>query len=215
MSRFCRAYGSALGAILHAVDSTRHVSAVARWLHVQVSAASFVVVLFFALTGLVLNHPKWIAGPKRTTVYRSAFDPEWTNPAGPSDVAKLDIVEELRSAHGVRGEVTDFNVDEKQCRISFVAPGYSAKALIDRRSGAYELTVVRRSLEALVSDLHAGRGGGPVWSFAIDLAAVLLTIGSLTGLALIFVLGQHRLSALLSLTAGGAMLCLLYAVWVP
>ena len=64
------------------------------------SAASFVVVLFFALTGLVLNHPKWIAGPKRTTVYRSAFDPEWTNPAGPSDVAKLDIVEELRSAPG-------------------------------------------------------------------------------------------------------------------
>jgi len=83
------------------------------------------------------------------------------------------------------------------------------------RSLANELTVVRRGLEALVSDLHAGRGGGPVWSLAIDLAAVLLTIGSLTGLALIFLLGQHRLSALLSLTAGGAMLCLLYAVWVP
>jgi uncharacterized protein len=197
------------------MDSTRRIPAVARWLHTQVSAVSFVAVLFFALTGLTLNHPAWFASAQRTTVYRSALDPEWTNPAEPSDIAKLDIVEELRSAHRVRGEVEDFRVDQAQCRVSFVAPGYSAVAVIDRQTGAYELTVVRKGLAALVNDLHSGRGGGPAWSLAIDVTALLLAIGSVTGLALIFVLGQHRLATLLSLTAGGAILCVLYAVWVP
>jgi hypothetical protein len=215
LSSFCRGPIDSGGAILQGMDFTRRVPAILRSLYVQVSAASFVVVLFFALTGLTLNHPRWVAGAERTTVYRSALDPEWTNPSGPADVAKLDIVEELRSAHGVRGEVADFRVDEARCRVSFVAPGYSANASIDRRTGAYELTVVRRGLEALVNDLHSGRGGGAVWSRVIDLSAVLLATGSLTGLALVFILGPHRLATLLSLTAGGAILCLLYAVWVP
>jgi uncharacterized protein len=197
------------------MQSPRRVPAIAQWLHSQVSAASFVVVLFFALTGLTLNHPAWFAGTQRTTVYRSALDPEWMNPSGLSDVAKLDIVEELRSAHGVRGQVGDFQIDQEHCRVSFAAPGYSATAVIDRRTGAYELTVVRKGLEALVKDLHSGRGGGPVWSVVIDFFAALLAIGSVTGLALVFVLGRHRLATLLSLTAGGAVLCVLYAVWVP
>jgi hypothetical protein len=197
------------------MNTTGKVPAAVLWLHVHVSAASFIVVLFFALTGLTLNHPIWFAGSQRTTVYRSTLDPEWTNPAGPADVAKLDIVEELRNAHGIRGEVADFRVDETQCGVAFVAPGYSANAVIDRRTGAYELTVVRRGLEALLNDLHAGRGGGPVWSFVIDLSAVLLTVGALTGLALVFILGHHRLASLISLTVGGAIVCLLYALWVP
>jgi hypothetical protein len=197
------------------MDSPRPIVAAARWLHAQVSAASFVIILFFALTGLTLNHPAWFSGAQRTTVYRSALDPEWTNPAGPSDIPKLDIVEELRSAHGVRGEMSEFRVDETHCRVSFLAPGYAAHAVIDRQTGAYELTVVRKGLEALVNDLHSGRGGGPVWSFVIDASAVLLAVGSIAGLALVFILGQYRLATLLSLTAGGAILCLLYAVWVP
>jgi hypothetical protein len=129
-------------------------------------------------------------------------------------VAKLDIVEELRAAHGIRGEVTDFSVDAAQCRIAFVAPGYSADARIERRTGAYELTVIRRGFGALLNDLHAGRGSGPIWSLVIDLSAVLLAIGSLTGLMLVFILGQHRVASFISLTAGGAIVCVLYAFCV-
>ena len=129
----------------------------ARWLHVQVSAAASSSCS--SLPGGTGAQPqKWIAGPKRTIVYRSAFDPEWTNPAGPSDVAKLDIVEELRSARRSR-RGHDFNVDETQCRISFVAPGYSAKALVDRRSGAYELTVVAEASSARERPPRGTRGG--------------------------------------------------------
>jgi hypothetical protein len=194
---------------------TSGLSSATRSLHVLVSAASFLVVLGYAVTGLTLNHPTWISKAARTTVYRSALDPEWVNLAEPAGVARLEIVEELRSAHGVRGEVADFRVEDKQCRISFVAPGYSADAAIDRRTGAYELTVIRRGAGALLSDLHAGRGTGPSWSILIDLSAVLLGIGSLTGLALTFVQTRHRLATLVTLASGVAAVGLVYALWVP
>jgi hypothetical protein len=32
-----------------------------RWLHIYTSMVSLVAVLFFALTGVTLNHPDWLA----------------------------------------------------------------------------------------------------------------------------------------------------------
>ena len=38
----------------------------ARWLHIYGSMASFAVVLFFAVTGLTLNHQDWFANQQVT-----------------------------------------------------------------------------------------------------------------------------------------------------
>jgi uncharacterized protein len=201
------------------MDPNGHLPAAARWLHIQVSMASFVVVFFFGLTGLTLNHAGWFAGGERKTQYRSTVDPEWTSAADGTgdekDVARLEIVEHLRKAHSVRGEVSHFRVDETRVLVAFKAPGYSADAVLDRKTGTYELTVSRKGLAALANDLHTGRDSGPMWKLVIDLAATLLTLGSLTGLVLASVLHQHRLAGLVSLVAGGAIVCLLIAIWVP
>jgi hypothetical protein len=177
--------------------------------------ASFVVILFFALTGLTLNHPAWFAATERAIVYRSTLDPEWTNRATVADVPRLEIAEELRSAHGIRGEVRDFRVEEREIRIAFRAPGYSADAVIERKTGGYELTVSRAGFGALFRDLHTGRNSGPVWTVVIDLSAALLAIGSLIGLGLSLALRQHSVAGLAALVGGGAIVCALYAFWVP
>jgi hypothetical protein len=190
----------------------RRIAKVSRWLHVYVSMASFVVVFFFSVTGLTLNHPDWFASQERTTQYTGTLDPVWTSG---SEVARLEIVERLRSNHQIRGAVSDFRVDGDQCSVSFRGPGYTADAFIDRQTGAYELTEARMGFAAVLNDLHKGRDSGSVWKGLIDLSAGLLTLVSLTGLILLYFLYKQRLAGLLSLGGGAVIAFTVYLLFVP
>ena len=193
----------------------RRIAKYSRWLHVYVSMASFVVVFFFALTGLTLNHSEWFAGREQTTQVKGVLDPKWTKTADDQDVAKLEIVEHLRRTYGVHGEVADFRVDPEQCSVSFKAPGYTADAFIVRATGSYDVTISRMGLVAIVNDLHKGRDSGTAWKLLIDLSAALLTFVSLSGLVLIYFIHKHRAAGLMSLAAGATIVYIVYAVWVP
>ena len=184
---------------------------VSRWLHIYLSMASFGILFFFAVTGLTLNHVDWFANQQRTIQVRGAIDVKYVS----ENVAKLEVVEHLRNAHGIRGAVKDIRVEDRDCSIAFKGPGYAADALIDRATGRYELTETRMGLFAVLNDLHKGRDAGEAWSMLIDVSAVLMTLVSLTGLLLIFFLQKKRSSGLLAALAGAVLCYLAYLVLVP
>lgn len=192
----------------------RRLAKYSRWLHIYGSMTSFVIVFFFAVTGWTLNHAELFNGRERTTKSNGTVDARWTN-TGTADVAKLEIVEALRRDHHVGGAVSDFRTEDDQVSITFKGPGYSADAAVDRKSGKYELTESRLGLVAIANDLHKGRDSGTVWKAAIDVSAGLLTFISLTGLILLYFIHKHRLAGAILLVAGGAMVAVLYAIWVP
>jgi hypothetical protein len=132
-----------------------------------------------------------------------------------SDVAKLEIVEQMRAQERVRGALADFRVDELECTLTFKGPAYAADVLIDRETGSYQLTETTFGLVALLNDLHKGRDSGPTWSIVIDVAAILLVLISLTGLILILYLKLRRRSGLILAVVGLVVLGLLYATAVP
>lgn len=191
----------------------RRVAKYSRWLHIYASMTSFVIVFFFAVTGWTLNHAAWF-DRERTSRASGTLDTRWTN-TGAAEVAKLEIVEALRHSHQVNGAVTDVRVDDEQISIAFKGPGRSADALVDRKTGRYDLTQTSLGLIAVVNDLHKGRDTGNVWKVLIDVSAGLLTFISLTGLILIYFIHKHRLAGVILLLAGGALTGLLYAAWVP
>jgi hypothetical protein len=176
--------------------------------------ASFVIVFFFAATGLTLNHPDWFSDAARVSQVQDVVDAAWTS-TGAADVAKAKIVESMRGRHGVRGALSEFRVDDQQCAVSFRGPGYSADAIIDRQTGKYDLTESRLGFVAIVNDLHKGRDTGAPWRAVVDLAAGLLTLISLTGLLLIYFVHKHRTAGVALLLVGGASVYLAYASWVP
>ncbi len=176
-----------------------------RWLHVYASMFGLAAVLFFSATGVTLNHPDWFFGElQRTTQAEGEVDPRWlqagetgpaegAEPADPSSgVAKLEVVEHLRRAHGIRGALADFKVDDTECVVAFKGPGYAADAFIDRESGHYSLTQTFHGIIGVLNDLHKGRDTGPVWSLLIDASAIVLVLISLTGLVLLFYLKLRR-----------------------
>jgi uncharacterized protein len=183
-------------------------------LHTYLSMLSFVILLFFAATGLTLNHAEWFEGQRDTARYQGTLDAVWMKTSDPQVVAQDKIVAYLRSVHGIKGNVSDFHVDQAQCEVLFKGPGYEANATIDRDTGKYDLTVSRFGFVAVLNDLHKGRDTGSKWSAIIDFSAILITLVSLTGLTLIFFLNKRRMFGLL-IALSGALICYVaYALWV-
>ena len=192
----------------------RRFAHISRWLHTYLSMLSFAILLFFAATGLTLNHADWFEGQRRAAQYQGTLDAAWMNTSDPKAVQQEKIVEFLRRTHGVKGAVSDVHVDDEQCEVVFKGPGYEADASIDRKTGKYDLSVSRFGFVAVMNDLHKGRDTGNKWSKVIDFSAVLMTLVSLTGLTLIFFLNKRRMFGLL-IAVTGALLCYLaYAMWV-
>lgn len=185
-----------------------------RWLHIYISMASCAIVLFFAVTGLTLNHADWFSGAERTTQTTGQVNVAWTN-TGPKDVSKLEIVEFLRRTHHISGAVVDVRSEDRDLSIAFKGPGYAADVLIDRTTGKYELTESRLGLVAIVNDLHKGRDTGEGWKVLIDASAILLTLISLTGLLLLYFVYKHRAAGYLLMGLGTVVTYLVYLAWVP
>lgn len=191
-----------------------------RWLHIYVSMFGLAAVLFFGVTGLTLNHPDWLFGTTTSSMRaRGSINPSWVRP-GPvpeaeDEVAKLEVVEHLRAAHGIRGAMTDFRVDETECLVTFKGPGYSADAFIDRETGRYDVSQTYHGAVAVLNDLHKGRDSGPVWSIVIDLSAIVMAIISATGLVLVLYLKLRRLPGLFVALLGALAVAAAYALGVP
>ena len=78
----------------------------------------------------------------------------------------------------------------------------------------YSGEVQNRSWMAVLDDLHKGRDCGPVWSWVIDVSAVLLTVLSLTGIWLLFYLKKRRRSGLIVGLVGCVLVVVSYVFGV-
>jgi len=192
----------------------RRLASLSRWLHIYLSMASFAILFFFAVTGLTLNHAERFSAQPRVAQATGKVELNWVK-AADADVDKLALVEHLRQAHGIKGALSDFRLDESQASVSFKGPGYAADAFINRETGEYELTETRSGLVAALNDLHKGRDAGPVWSWLIDASAVLMALVSLTGLVLIWFIKRRRASGLMLAGACAVACYLIYLFLIP
>lgn len=190
----------------------RQMPALARWLHLYLSMFSFALVLFFAVTGLTLNHADWFADASRTADYKGKLTAAWVNVEDTSKVNKLAVAEYLRATHQLKGTAEDFRIDAMECSVSFRGPGYTADAFINRQTGTYQLTETRMGLVAIINDLHKGRDTGKGWSWVIDASAIFMTLVSITGLLLLLFLKKRRASGLLWSLIGLAVCAVVYAI---
>jgi hypothetical protein len=58
-----------------------------RWLHIYLSMFSFVIVLFFSVTGLTLNHLEWFPEKEVLNELDGKMNPVWVNSADTAPVS--------------------------------------------------------------------------------------------------------------------------------
>lgn len=172
----------------------------ARTLHLYLSLLALLALLFFALTGLTLNHPEWF-GEGRTRRLQGTLPGPY---ALQGEVDWLRLAEDLR-ALGLKGRVTEHGASGGEAWLSFRAPGYAADAQVDLQSGAYRLSVTEVGLVGVLNDLHKGRDTPGAWRWVLDLSALFLALVSLTGLVLGLLMPRTRRAALLTVGLGASV----------
>ncbi|WP_211660350.1 PepSY-associated TM helix domain-containing protein [Pedobacter nototheniae] len=194
----------------------KRLAGLSRWLHIYLSMVSFTILLFFAVSGLTLNHADWFTSGKEVVAKDSgAVSLKWVNMPDTSEINKLQLVEYFRNKHQVKGSLSDFRMDDRELSLTFNGPGYLADAFIDRESGKYELSVTRMGAVAVINDLHKGRDSGKAWSWIIDISAVLMTLVSISGIILICFIKKKRLSGFIIAAVGTIACYLIYKLFVP
>lgn len=178
-----------------------------RWLHTYTSMVSLLAVLFFALTGLTLNHPDWVFGGQE--VQKTVTG---TLPAGwikGGEVDWLTTAEALRADQNLHGRADEPRVDGTEASVTFLAPGYNAAATIDTATGKYTVDILQQGAVAVLNDLHKGRDAPASWKWLIDLSAVILTVVALTGIGILLFLKKTRVQALSVMGVGSLLVLLL------
>ncbi len=193
----------------------RRTASVSRWLHIYLSMVSFVIVLFFAVTGLTLNHAEWFDGKEQVRKVTGKVQLKWVKVKDTAAIAKLEIVQFLKHTNHIKGEISDFIIDDNQCTLSFKGPGYSADVFINRDNGEYKLTETSLGLVAVMNDLHKGRDTGKKWSYLIDVTAIFMSLLSLSGIVMICFMKNKRFNGFVLLIAGALIGYLIYYFLVP
>lgn len=190
----------------------RNIASASRWLHIYLSMFSFIALLFFAVTGITLNHTEWFSNQQQTVSVKGDMNKTFLSPDS-NQIKKLEIVEFLRNKHGIKAPLKDFIIDEYQCVLSFKGPGYNADIFLDRVKASYELAQTSTGLVGILNDLHKGRDTSTQWKWLIDASAILMILVSLTGLMMLFFLKKKRVAGILIVGIGGLITYLIYALF--
>ena len=177
-------------------DFYRH----ARYVHGWLSAFAFIVLFFFALTGLFLNNPSWFSDNQEEQPITLQL---------PQDVQKRLIAEEnpsdtllnyVRSQQDIVGRYQSSEVMDQEVMIRLESPAGSTDIWAMLDSGEVEVTTKPASTVSLISDLHKGKNAGTAWSWLIDISAIVILLLSVAGYIL-FLSIKSRLVTHLLLTA--------------
>jgi hypothetical protein len=189
------------------------VRVVAHWalmIHVYISAAGFTLALLFGITGLTLNHQDFGLSNPKTSRFEIPLDKDVVNN---QDQGRLEAV--VRQKLGIRSRVTDYHDDPDQIEMTFATPGARTVVTINRADGTAQVEKENRGFLEKLGDLHKGFDTGGVWSWTIDVAAIVLVISSLTGMVTLVALRARRRSGFAVCALGVLTVVAIYVIWVP
>jgi hypothetical protein len=183
----------------------------ARTIHVYLTLFGLTLILFFAVTGFMLNHTEWflpddaqLEAQTRKETRSLPLDkmPNGKLPVPSAETGeatgdeKLAVVEALRKEFDIRGEMSSFGFvkddnDRQQIKVEFKRAGGETVATIDVASAKTEVAFTYQGWAIVMTDLHRGNRGnlsnevkrtGRVWSFVIDATCFVLVVIAATGL---------------------------------
>ncbi len=189
-----------------------------RLVHIYSSMLVLVLLLFFAATGITLNHPDWQSALGASSAQQQLQLPdalqqlEWTDDALQQATQAGKIADWLRQQHQVEGAVFNFSFepDEQLLELDFKRPAGYSNAVIELDSGQVELSTEFAGTLALFNDLHKGRYAGTSWKWLIDVTAVACLLFGLTGFYLLWRQPSRRRSGVNTAIAGLIVLLLAY-----
>ncbi|PAJ74065.1 peptidase [Pseudoalteromonas sp. NBT06-2] len=153
---------------------------IARTIHIYVSMALLLFMLFFAFTGITLNHPKWFDSDINKNDFIELPIPEYLLPTQPSNTNWQQASGHwLKSQWGVEFNQIEFGEDE--VIVVHKGPGTYKNITLDLLDNIAIVDNQNYGVIAVLNDLHKGRNSGLAWRLILDISSVLIILFSLTG----------------------------------
>ena len=188
-----------------------------RLIHIYVSSALFVLLIFFCFTGITLNHTNWLNGHAeqgQITGQLPDFIPSYVEAEKFSWLQQVN--RHITSEFGLRqAKSVEWDTELSEVIFDYPVPaGYAAvvvnyasrEVFIDHQSGSWL---------HIMNDLHKGRHSGVVWSWVIDVSALLMLIFSISGLILLYQNRKKRQTGSWLVFAGFLAPFCIYLLFVP
>jgi len=198
----------------------------ARRLHIYVSMALLLVVLFFAISGITLNRPHLYTSdvPKielqKLTVPAHFFSIENSG----LTVNKIGLLDYLNSQADLSGkpssmqmfsDIEQGEILEGEISLDYKGPGFNSTVFIDLVTKEAEIETTHYGVVAVLNDLHKGRNSGEVWAWFIDISGFLMVFFALTGVCLLVPKKKSFSLGLKWMTFGSVVTLLIYLFAVP
>jgi hypothetical protein len=198
----------------------------ARNVHLYVTLFGCALLVFFAVTGFMLNHEDWFSPAEPTTRTlqgnipvallgspgKDGDEEAQPVPAVPAD--RLAVVELLRKDFGAVGALSSFE-EQDDVRVIFKRPGTEVEATINREDGKTDVTVRSQGVVGVMLDLHRGKSSGKTWSLIIDALCIVVLAVSVTGLYMWYTLRGRGHYGIYVLGLGAALVGAVYLLCVP
>lgn len=189
-----------------------------RLVHIYSSMLVLVLLLFFAVTGITLNHPEWQSSLGASSATQQLQLPNelqqlsWSEDELEQAVQANKIADWLREQHQVQGAVFNFSYDpdELLLELDFKRPAGYSTVVIELAGGQVELSTEYAGTLALLNDLHKGRYAGTSWKWLIDLTAIACVLFGLTGFYLLWRQPSRRRSGINTAVFGVILMLLAY-----
>lgn len=189
-------------------DFYRH----ARYVHGWLSAFAFLILMFFALTGLFLNNPNWFEPEKDENTVTVSMTPDLLAKVKGQENPSTDILNFVRAEHTLVGRFQSSEVLDGEVMIRLESPAGSTDVWAMLDTGEIEVSSKPASTVSLINDLHRGKNAGTAWSWLIDISAITILILSIAGFIL-FLSIKLRLLTHLLLTAASLAVLILF-IWI-
>lgn len=186
----------------------------ARIIHVYVSMALLLLMLFFAITGITLNHPNWFSSADQEPL-REQFDiPSYLIPTAPQESEwRLAAGHWLKSQWDM--DITTADIEEDEISLVSKGPGTYRTVTLDLLDGKAYVETLDYGVVAVLNDLHKGRNTGSVWAWVLDLCALLIILFSLTGAYLLLPQTKRLKKSLFYMVIVSSGCALVYVYFVP
>lgn len=189
-------------------------AALTRWMrpvHVYCSLFMLLVALFFAVTGMTLNHREWLPHAPAPQRWEIALPAElmvrerWVQHP---DRLGRQAWQWLADTQSLSGVELRYDWDgEGVMLIDAKRPGAYVVAEIDVMQGRVLIEHHRKGFWAVLNDLHMGRYSPKAWRWFIDFSGVAMLVFTLSGLVLVLPQRKRR-ARLFGLAAAGGLLML-------
>jgi hypothetical protein len=164
------------------------------------SAFALAAMIFFAFTGITLNHAGSISATPHVTQTKETLPATLLaqiaitdgEPAEMKRPLPTDVRRWLERNLDVNPGTRPFEWQEDEIYLDLPRPGGDGWLTISREDGSIHKEITSRGVIAWLNDLHKGRHTGAVWVAFMDFFSVVSVIFCLTGLALLFVHARRR-----------------------